>query len=141
MRATLLLCDYAVVENGKLYVSGGGWSFTGPTPTAMALAVLIHVPWDRANSEIAFELTLSTEDGHPVVQRGPTGDEQPVSLGGTFEVGRPPGTTRGTELNAPLAINIGPMPLVPGSRYVWRLELDGRSDDDWVLPFQVRPAA
>ena len=54
-----------------------------------------------------------------------------------FEVGRPAGLKPGTPIDFPLAFNLGPLPLEPG-RYEWRLSIDGRTDDDWRLPFTVR---
>jgi len=39
-----------------------------------------------------------------------------------------------------VAINSGPLPLEPG-RYIWRLIIDGESDEDWFLGFDVREPA
>jgi hypothetical protein len=30
MRATMMLADYAQIADGKLFISGGGWSTCGP---------------------------------------------------------------------------------------------------------------
>ena len=57
---------------------------------------------------------------------------------GTFEVGRPPGVRPGTPIDVPLAVNFGPLPLRPGTRYVWELSIDGRLDEDWNRQFLVR---
>ena len=40
-----------------------------------------------------------------------------------------------------MAINIGPLPLPPGQRYVWELSIDGESRPDWHLAFSTRPDA
>jgi hypothetical protein len=40
-----------------------------------------------------------------------------------------------------MGINIGPLPLQPGSRYEWRCFIDDATDDDWRLGFSTRPAA
>lgn len=138
MQATLILCDYAAVAEGKLYVSGGGWTVTGPQPTPSALAVLLHVPWDLANTKLAFHLRLLHEDGLPVTQPGPLG-ETPVEIGGDFEVGRPPGLRRGTPLAVPLAINIPPLALRPDSRFSWELNLNGEQRPEWHVAFDTRP--
>ena len=58
MRATMLLADYAQVAEGKLNVIGGGWTITGPLPSPFALALLIEVPWDRANEKHQLRLEL-----------------------------------------------------------------------------------
>ena len=33
------------------------------------------------------------------------------------------------------------LPLAPGTRYSWRLVIDGAAQDDWVLPFTTRRPA
>ena len=48
------------------------------------------------------------------------------------------GIEPGTPLELPLAVNSGPLPLEPGSRYEWRLSIDGEGDEDWRLAFSVR---
>ena len=136
MRVTMLLADHAVVAEGKLYVSGGGWSITGPAPTPSAIAMKIDVPWDRTNSKIALQMRLLKEDGETVFVPGPAGLQE-VSIDAEFEVGRPPGLKKGTSIDVPVAFPLGPLPLPPG-RYSWRLSLDGESADDWHLSFTVR---
>jgi hypothetical protein len=138
VKATLLLADYAVVSEGKLTVVGGGWSQTGPEPSAFGIALLIQVPWDQANTLHTFSVELLDADGAPVVVEGENGDgEQAVAFGGEFEVGRPPGIKPGTPLDFPVAVNSSPLPLEPG-RYEWRLTIDSGSRVDWTLPFTVR---
>ena len=58
MRATQLLCDHAVVAEGKLYISGAGWSVTGPDPAPSAIALKLDVPWDLTNLPIEIRLRL-----------------------------------------------------------------------------------
>lgn len=87
----MMLCDHAQVADGKLYISGGGWSFTGPVPSPSAIAIKIDVPWDRTNDQIHLLLRLLGQDGEPVMQDGPIGP-QPIQLEADFEVGRPPGS-------------------------------------------------
>ncbi|WP_373011609.1 hypothetical protein [Streptomyces sp. Amel2xC10] len=132
-----MLCDHAQVAEGKLFISGGGWSVTGPLPSPSALALKIEVPWDQANTPIKFALALVDQDGKPVQQQGPLG-LQPLRLEGQVEVGRPPGLTPGTPLDVPLAIGVGALPLAPGGRFTWRLELNGRTEESWQLSFSVR---
>jgi hypothetical protein len=136
VKVTLLLADYAVVTDGKLTVVGGGWSQTGPEPSAFGIALLIQVPWDQANTVHTFSVELLDTDGAEVVVDGEEGD-QAVAFGGEFEVGRPPGIKPGTPLDFPVAVNSSPLPLEPG-RYEWRLTIDGESRADWTLPFTVR---
>ena len=133
----MLLADYAVVSDGKLTVVGGGWSQTGPEPSAFGIGLLIQVPWDQANTPHAFSVELLDADGASVSFDTDEEGEQPVAFGGEFEVGRPPGLKPGTPLDFPVAVNSSPLPLEPG-RYEWRLTIDGAAHQDWTLPFTVR---
>ena len=141
MKVTLLLADAAQAVNGKLYILGGGWSLSGPGPTAMALAVKIDVPWDRANIKHAWRLALLDSDGEAVTfPTAPEGEVQPVAIEGEFEAGRPPGLRPGTPLDVALALNVPPLPLAPDGRYVWQLSIAG-FDEEWQVAFSTRPAS
>ncbi|MGH9136517.1 MAG: DUF6941 family protein [Acidimicrobiales bacterium] len=137
MRATLILADAAQVAEGKLYVLGGGWTFTGPAPAPMAIGCLIDVPWDQTNRKIPFRIQLLDADGEPAELAG----AGRVDINGQFETGRPAGLPPGSPITVPFAVNLGALPLQPGRRYEWRLTLDGETDDDWILPFNTRPSA
>ena len=142
MKVTMLLADAAQAIAGKLYILGGGWSVTGPKPTASAIALKLEVPWDEANRPHALLLELLNADGRAVmVASPPDGEPRPVQIRGEVEVGRPPGLTPGTALDAVLAINLTSAPALPAGRYVWRLSINGQSSDDWQLAFTVRAAA
>lgn len=138
----MLLADFAQVADGKLTVVGGGWSITGPEPGPFGIAILIHVPWDLANTRHILRLELLDADGQPVVVEDDDGNEQPIRFfdDWPFEVGRPPGIKPGTPLEFPVAVNSMPLPLEPGRRYEWRLSINGETRDDWRLPFSVREA-
>jgi Family of unknown function (DUF6941) len=140
VKTTLLLADFAQVAEGKLTVVGGGWSVTGPEPTPFAIAILVQVPWDQANVRHTLRLELLDADGNAVTIETDEGEEEPILFFDdlVFEVGRPPGLKPGTPLDFPLAVNSGPLPVEPGGRYEWRLSIDGRSDEDWRLPFTTR---
>lgn len=142
MRATVLLADAAEAVNGKLYILGGGWSITGPAPVPFALAIKIDVPWDRANEQHILKVSLLDEDGNPVpIQQAPDAAPAPLVIQGEFEVGRPAGVPRGTPLDSVLAINFGGgLPLPPGRRYEWRVEINDESREEWTVGFTTRPA-
>jgi hypothetical protein len=137
MRVTMMLADHAQVAEGKLFVSGGGWSLAGPGPFTSGVALLFSIPWERTNRKTTFSLRLVDADGHPVIQPGPLG-EQPIQVGGQFEVGRPAGVPPGTEINVPIAINTGLLQLPPGKQFTWVLEVDGHAEADWRLSFATR---
>jgi hypothetical protein len=138
----MLLSDYAQVADGKLTVVGGGWSLTGPEPVPFGIALLIQVPWDRANQRHLMRLELVDADGQPVLVDSDEEGEQPIVFFDDlpFEVGRPPGLKPGTYLDFPVAVNSAPLPLEPGL-YEWRLTIDDEADPDWRLPFTVRAEA
>ncbi len=139
MKVTMLLADSAQEINGKLYILGGGWSITFPGAPS-AIAMKFEVPWDRANQRHKVELELVNADGDPVLVPTPTGEQVPLRIEAMLEVGRPAGLKPGTPIDAALAINIGPLPLEPERRYEWRLSIDGRQDENWMLGFSTRQA-
>jgi hypothetical protein len=139
MMVTMLLADAAQAVGNKLYILGGGWSITGPDPVPSAIALHIKVPWDQANEPHSLRLELVDSDGEPVrvPTASPAGDE-PIFIESEFEVGRPPGLTRGTPIDLSFALSLGPLPLRPGGRFEWRLTIDERAEPGWHLAFSTR---
>lgn len=143
MQATLLLADYAVVQDGKLNLIGAGWTVIsgGDRAVPIGIGVIFAVPWDQANQPHEFQIKLVDEDGKQAMfQTNPEGPGEPLIIPGQFEVGRPPGVPPGTTLQSVIAINLGPLPLPPGRGYAWRLELDGNPEALAVRPFRTRDA-
>ncbi len=138
MKVTLILADSAQAVKGKLYILGGGWSVVGPKIPPMAVAFKIEVPWDEANKAHAFKLVLLDADGNPVKASSGTGEKN-LEIPGEFTVGRPHHHIPGTPLDVVYAINFGPLPLKPGSRYVWTLFINDETHSDWRLAFSIRP--
>ena len=133
----MLLADFAQAIEGKLYIMGGGWSMTGPTPSPSAIAMKIEVPWNEANRKHNLKLELLDSDFRPVIVPTPNGNA-PLVISGDFEVGRPAGILQGTPIDVPLAFNIGPIPLEPGMHYVWRLSINGAGKDEWQAAFSTK---
>ncbi len=119
MRLTMVLCDAVEQVNGKLYILGGGWTHVATTgaSVSMGLGVIIAVPWTDANRRHPISVALMDDDGHPV-----TMGDQEVRNEGQFEIGRPPGTKPGSDLNAVMAFQFGGLVLEPGG-YVWELRV------------------
>jgi uncharacterized protein DUF6941 len=140
MKVTLLLADAAEAVNGKLYILGGGWSVMGPDPAPMAIAIKIEVPWNQGNDVHKLQLRLVDADGRPVLAESEEG-EVSVVLDADFETGRPAGVKPGTPLDLTMAVTLGPLPLEPGSRFEWRLTIDGVEDDEWRVAFSTRAGA
>jgi hypothetical protein len=139
VKVTMILCDSAQVSDGKLHLLGGGWTVTGPGPVPSAVAMIVEVPWDQANTTIPFTLQLRDADGQPVMQEGPMGPA-PVMVDAAIEVGRPPGVPAGTPLTVPLALGIPPLELPGGQRFSWECTLAGETREDWHLAFSTRAA-
>ena len=131
----MLLADAAQVSEGKLYILGGGWTFTGPGPQPSAIAMHFEIPWNETNRRHHWRLDLVDSDDDPVTING-----EPVVLRGAMEAGRPPGTPPGTPIPVALAINLGPIPLDASRRYEWRLTVGTETRDEWRLAFNTRPA-
>jgi hypothetical protein len=133
IEAQMLLCDAAVADpSGKLHMLGAGWSMTGSPTSPQAVAVLLKIPWDRANERLGLVLRLLDPDGRAVVVGTPEGGQE-VTMSGDIEAGRPPGVAPGSQLDAALAFNVPSLPLAPG-RYQWRLDV---ADDTFTASFQV----
>jgi hypothetical protein len=116
----LILCDAAQADagSGKVHMLGAGWSITS-SPTSHAVALLIKVPWDRANERLNLTLELRDADGGAVLLPTPNGNAA-VRAQGELEVGRPAGIAPGSALDASFAMNVPPLPLPPG-RYEWHV--------------------
>jgi hypothetical protein len=138
VKVTMLLCDAAQVSDGKLYILGGGWSMTGPDPVPSAVALKIDVDWHEAATSHHWELFLEDADGRPVLMETPDGT-QPVEVRGEFTVSQPPEIPEGSPIDVALAVNLGPIPLAPATRFAWRLTIDGDSLPGASLGFTTRP--
>jgi hypothetical protein len=121
MDVTMLLCDAAEVQGGKLYILGGGWSviWAPGVPINMVLAVKLAIPWDQANQPHRIRAALRTLDGDPV-----DAGQGDVAAEGDLEVGRPAGLKPGSPLDAPFVLPFNGLILDPGG-YLWILEIDG----------------
>lgn len=122
--------------DGKVHALGVGWQVTSSPVTAPASVVFIfHVPWDNTNRRIKWTLDLLSADGKPVVLPVAPDKFTPVHMESEIEVGRPAGIKQGSEINAPFAVNVGPMPLPADSRFEWVLRA---GDKEWHVAFATR---
>lgn len=133
MRATILLCDWAEVINGKLYAQGIGWDrLHHDKQTHTAVAVLLFVPYDLTNRKHHVTLELLTEDG------GGYPEEAPISGGMDVEVGRPPGTKAGQEMIVPFALRVDGLKYERGG-YRWELKVNDELVETASLTAQELP--
>ena len=122
----IILCDYAQVHMGKLYVVGAGINLLttplaeAPHPINLWAGVIVTVPWNAHNEAHRLNVRLEDQDSNsiPFAQQLP-GAQVPQdfdgSVMGQFNVGRAPIMQQGDESLVPLAValNIGVPKLGP----------------------------
>lgn len=137
------LADAAQVVAGKLFVLGGGWSYIVPGGP-FAVCGKIDIPWHEATDWHTLRLELVDFDGQPfmVSVDAPDGEQQPLVVEPPpYRASILPHVKPGTPIDWPFALNVGPgMPLEPGTGYAWRASIDGKTHEDWTLPFSTLPA-
>jgi len=136
----MLLADAAQVADGKLFILGGGWNVCGPGPTQMALAIQVEIPPSQARRKHHWSIVLLDGNGEPALLLA-DGQKSAVAIEGQFE------RTRTSDSASPddparltFAFNMMPLPLQPGSHYVWQLSIDNKTRKDWRVSFRTRPA-
>jgi len=125
MKLRLFLADAAEVREQLLFVLGGGWAQVGPQPQPFALVGIIEVTWEETNRQRRLVILIEDEDG-----------QQPFKIEASFDVGRPVGPP-GRSFNLPIAVNVTPLPWIPGRRYIVKGVVDGETLDQ--VAFEVRP--
>jgi hypothetical protein len=136
LSATMIMADAAQVSDGKLSLLGGGIAIVPSRPQPMALALLVTLPYERAEQSIPWVCELLDDAGMPVMA-----GEVPVLVNGQVSAARAPGWPEHQPFNIPVVITFGALPVQAGRSYTWRLVIDGESDDRWVLGFSVAPEA
>ena len=63
----------------------------------------------------------------------------PVLVNGQVAAGRPEGWPEPQPLNVPVVISFNGLPLDAGPSFMWRLAIDGASDERWTVRFSVAP--
>ena len=98
-----LLCDYASVDNNKLYIVGGGWEQITPaqlpTPYTFSLAIKLVATMET----VPMSLNLRVEEVDPEVNKATN-----VLVGYDIEVGAPPEGVEAPQmaLMTPLTVNV-----------------------------------
>lgn len=111
----IILCDYAQVQGGKLYVVGASVNLVTtpivepPHPINLWAGVIVTVPWNAHNEAHRLNVRLEDQDSNPVpfAQQLP-GAHMPEDFDGSliaqFNVGRAPIMQQGDESLVPLAV-------------------------------------
>lgn len=121
MESNILLCDFAEVIGGKLYIMGGGWNICAPGPRNMSVSIRISVPWSEANVDHSLALRLQDDSGNTIELGAPP---RAVVVEGGFQVGRPPGTPQGWDLDYTAVFTFNGLLLEPDKIYRWQVEID-----------------
>ena len=121
--SAFLLADHAEAVKGKLYLTGGGWdrltlaSLPSRHPH-LSIAISIRVPWQSTNGEHNLSVTLEDEDGGGVLP----------PFESRFEVGRPAGVRRGSDITVLLALSMNNIEFKEEGAYVFVLKINGSEE-------------
>lgn len=113
MTASVILCDFAQVWQGKLFISGGGVSLVGVPPQPphnlnVYAAVLVSVPWNAHNQLHKLTISLRGPDEEVIpllnIVSGPDATEADAGrIVAQFNAGRAPHMSPGDESLLPVA--------------------------------------
>jgi len=137
-----MLCDYAEVSGGKLFVSGAGINLIGsaaadaPHPVNVALALLVRIPWTATNQQhkLMIELVSDGQQGPERVRINemlPPGnpEEDRGTIIALFNAGRAPTMQVGDETLMPVALPLLGLPLPQIGKYFFAISIDGTELD------------
>ena len=137
MKASLFIAAAAHAVNGELHALRIGLPVVVPGQP-FAVGALIEVPYLEAIDDHSFKVELVDEYGEPFEVEGPDGQKHRVVIEGTGGTGIPPKHRVGS----PRIVTIGGnlvLPLAFGMRYEFRLSIDGKQNDAWVVGFDTPP--
>jgi hypothetical protein len=125
-----MLADAATVQQGKLYIHGGGWDAISveslpATQPSMALAWIFRVEYAEALQDIPFIVDLLDEDDTPLDLR----------LEAAINVGHPPGSRPGDPTFVPFQWTLNLLPLPQAGGYRFRIRVEERELAS--IPFRV----
>ena len=121
-----IVADAIQVSDDRIHLLGGGWDTLWvhgfpATVHSLALGIRLRVPWTRANERFMLEIDLENEDGISVL------GEHRVSQ--PFELGRPPGLPRGSDLGMLWAQNFYHLEVPTPGDYSFVIRIDGQLAD------------
>ncbi len=142
MDAKVLLCDFAEVSGGKLFISGAGISMLAsnteepPFPVNIFLAVLVSIAWTETDAKHLMTIELVSEaDGaqrrvllsDQLPEEANPADQGMIAV--VFSAVRMPTMIDGDESVMPLAVPLFGLPLPAPGPYFFSVNIDGREMD------------
>jgi hypothetical protein len=119
------LADFARVESGKLYVSGGFWTrmnfATFPAVLHFGVAAVLRVPWAAYHEGHKFTIWFEDADGQRI-----SGE-----LSGEFKVGAGADMKWGDDTVLPFAAMVNNFRIAAAGDYAAVLAVDGTEIDRW----------
>jgi len=121
------LADFAVVESGKAYVSGGFWDRIAvpefPSSAFFCVVAVVHVPWSAYHQVHNFP--ISVEDAG--------GTELAPGFDGQFQVGSAPHLNVGDPTIMPITGSIPGMTFEAPGDFSFILRINDNEIDRWPL--------
>ncbi len=142
MDAKVLLCDFAEVSGGKLFITGAGISLVAstsvqpPYPVNVCLAILVQIPWNETDAEhlMTIELVSETDGSQRRVllsdqlpDRADPADRGMIAI--IFNAVRLPTMIDGDESVMPISIPLFGLPLPAYGPYFFSVRINGREMD------------
>lgn len=142
MDAKVLLCDFAEVSGGKLFITGAGISLIAssstqsPYPINLCLAVLVQIPWNETDADHLLTIELVSEaDGSQrrlmlsdqLPEQADPADRGMIAV--VFTARRLPTMVDGEESMMPMSIPLFGLPLPDYGQYFFSVRIDGREMD------------
>lgn len=157
MKATGMLCDYAEVAGGKLFISGAGINLVGcgvaepPHPVSISLAILVTTPWNATNQPHRMTIELISDQGadggaHRVALTDtemPNPEDKGLIVA-EFNVGRSPTMKPGEDSLMPLALPMHGLGLPSPGSYFFAVAINGTEVDrvsfrvEVITPMNIR---
>ena len=137
-----MLCDFAEVSGGKLFMTGAGISLlasasdTSPFPVNISLAILVSIPWTETDARHTLTIELISE-ATGAQQRVLLTDQVPEGtdpadrgmLTFFFQAVRQPTMIDGDEFTVPMSVPFFLLPLPDLGPYFFSVRINGREMD------------
>lgn len=147
-----MLCDFAEVSGGKLFITGAGISLlasaspAAPYPVNVCLAILVSIPWTETDSRHVMTIELVSEAAG-AQQRVMLSDQLPEGhdqgdmgmIVFIFSATRTPAMVDGDESTMPVSVPLFGLPLPELGPYFFSVRIDGREMDRASFRLVDRP--